>query len=266
MSDDLPASGVAVAEVVSDQPDAKTVRLGEAMVRIQVDQETGLAVPKSMEDQVAMAAWAVKSGLLPPSIDTPAKAWMVMQRGKELGFPGLTAFEFLYVVNGRVRLTPDGAKAKALASALLVDYQEAVIGDGDSMLARVTIRRKGVPTAIVAEFSVEDAKKAGLWGKVGRSGQPSAWVTYPKRMLLARARGFAFADAFRDIVGGLQVREVTDLDPGEAGPSEPVRKAAIPPPPTPDPLLDELGEDAAETPFPTHQEADAAIAAEEKAE
>src|SRR6185503_8155272 len=36
-----------------------------------------------------------------------------------------------------------------------------------------------------------------------------------QRMLAARARGWAFQDAFRDVTGGLQVRERFDLDPGE---------------------------------------------------
>lgn len=241
---------------------AEVVRLGEAMTRIQVDAETGLAVPKSMQDQVAMAAYAVRSGLLPDSIKTTAQAWMVMQRGVELGYPGLAAFDVLYPVNGKVRLTPDGAKGKAQSSGLLVDAKEEVFGDGDTMCARVTVWRKGIPTPIVAEFSVQDAKLAGLWGKVGRSGKPSAWVTYPKRMLLARARGFAYGDAFRDVVGGLQVREMYDREPGEEVTVEREggrRAAEPPPPPTPDPLLDELSD----APFASHAEADAAIAAEE---
>lgn len=247
---------------------AEIIKLGEAMERILVDSETGLAVPRSMQDQVAMAAYAVKSGLLPDSIRTTAQAWMVMQRGNELGFPGLTAFEFLYPVNGKVRLTPDGAKAKALASGLLLDYREEVEGDGEAMLGRVVIRRKGIPTPISYEFSITDAKTAGLY-----PGEPkSAWRKYPKRMLLARARGYAFGDAFRDIVGGLQVREVADLDPGEAVSAEPRGRSAaqptVPAPPEPDPLLDELGgaktqaaEDAVvvDAPFASHAEADAAI-------
>lgn len=232
---------------------SEIIKLGEAMERILVDAETGLAVPKSMQDQVAMAAYAVKSGLLPDSIRTTAQAWMVMQRGNELGFPGLTAFEFLYPVNGRVRLTPDGAKAKALACGLLEDFHEGTFGEGDAMLARVTIKRKGIPTPIVGEFSWQDAKEAGLIGKEN-------WKKYRRRMLLARARGFGFGDGFRDIVGGLQVRETYDLDPGEEIATEPKgRRAALPPPPpVPDPLLDELT-----PPFESHAEADAAIAAEE---
>src|SRR5688572_28626975 len=106
-----------------------------------------------MQDQVAMAAYAVKSGLLLETIRTTAQAWMVMQRGTELGYPGLAAFDVLYPVNGKVRLTPDGAKGKAQASGLLVDAKEEVFGEGEHMVARVTLWRKGIPTPIVGEFS-----------------------------------------------------------------------------------------------------------------
>jgi len=46
-------------------------------------------------------------------------------------------------------------------------------------------------------FSVEDAKRAGLWGKQG------PWQAYPKRMLQMRARGFALRDAYPDVLKGL---------------------------------------------------------------
>lgn len=226
--------------------DTQELRLGEAMARIKID-ETGLAVATNLEEQVAMAAWAVRSGLLPEAIKTTAQAWIVMRRGAELGFPLLTAFEFLYVVKGQVRLKPDGAKAKALSCGLLEDYLEEIVGEGegDKMCARVTVKRRGMPKPVVGTFSVADAKTAELWGKRGPGG-PSGWVTYPKRMLLARAKGFAYSDCFKDIIGGLPVREAYDLDPGEwpadrEPVARPVAEAAEAPPPapvaTPDPLL-----------------------------
>lgn len=217
----------------------------ERAARLPIQVVNGVATPKTLDEQLQFANWAVTSKLLPYQIDTPSKAWLVMQRGAELGFQGLAAFDFLYPVNGRVRMTPDAVKAKALASGLLEDAKEEVGGIGEHMVARVTLRRRGLPTPIVGEFSVEDAKIAGLWGKTGKdSGKPSGWITYPKRMLLARARGFAYGDAFKDLCGGLQVRELFDLDPGETLGSdapEVVHAAAQPPlpPTTKDPLFTE---------------------------
>lgn len=219
-----------------DNPAAQ--RALEKVARLPIKVINGAATPESMDEQLLFANWAITSGLLPKEIDTPSKAWLVMQRGAELGLSGLGAFDFLYVVNGRVRITPDCVKAKALASGLLDDVREEIVGDGDAMMARVTVRRNGLKSPIVAEFSVADAKGAKLWSKGG------SWTTYPKRMLLARARGFAFGDAFRDLCGGLPVRERVDLEPDEVlgGERETVAHAAAvapQPPATKDPLFEE---------------------------
>jgi hypothetical protein len=69
-------------------------------------------------------------------------------------------------------------------------------------------------------------------------------------MLLARARGFAYGDAFRDLIGGLQVRETFDVDPEERlGMESPATAAVSTPPATPDPLLaDVVDATSVETP------------------
>jgi hypothetical protein len=61
-------------------------------------------------------------------------------------------------------------------------------------------KRKG-RTPVTAKFSVEDAKRAGLWAKQG------PWSAYPKRMLQMRARGFALRDAFPDVLKGMITAE-----------------------------------------------------------
>ncbi len=68
-------------------------------------------------------------------------------------------------------------------------------------------KRKG-RKPVIAKFSVEDAKRAGLWGKQG------PWQAYPKRMMQMRARGFALRDAFPDALKGLiTVEEAQDFPP-----------------------------------------------------
>jgi len=59
----------------------------------------------------------------------------------------------------------------------------------------------------VRKFSVEDAKKANLWGQ-------NTWKNYPKRMLQMRARGFTLRDCFPDALRGLYlVEELQDMPP-----------------------------------------------------
>jgi hypothetical protein len=67
---------------------------------------------------------------------------------------------------------------------------------------------------VVAKFSVEDAKRAGLWGKQG------PWSAYPKRMMQMRARGFALRDAFPDVLKGLITAEEAQDYPDEAKPKQ----------------------------------------------
>ena len=67
----------------------------------------------------------------------------------------------------------------------------------DDYRAVCVVGRKGLEGEHRAEFSVAQAKKAGLWGKKG------PWVSYPDRMLKMRARGFALRDRFADCLGGL---------------------------------------------------------------
>lgn len=211
--------------------------VADALARVEKTEvaldEYGAATPRTLDEQLHFCKWAVESRIVP--VNTVAEAFVVMQRGGELGFRGLASFDFLYPVNGRVRITPAGCKGKALASGLLADQKEEEIlekGTGEPVEAIVTVLRKGIPTPFVGRFSVVDAKKAFLWGK-------DNWKKYPRRMLLARARGFAYGDAFTDLVGGLQVREKFDLDPDERIGLEPSEPAAVvrEAPSTPDPLL-----------------------------
>jgi len=228
--------------------------------------EDGALRPDSLEGMWRMARYAVMSRLVP--VKSASEALVIMQRGAEMGFPGYSAFEFLYPVDGKPRLTPQGAKAIALKANLVEDFREELLGDGDNREAVVTVKRRGLATQVQRRFSTMDAKRAGLANK-------NNWKNYPDRMLLARARGYAFMDAFPDVCGGLQIRESFDLDPGEAiGASEP---SPIRPKTGPDPLLAKLGVKVGpvvEAEFAshadtevrslTHAEADKAIAEAEK--
>ena len=75
-------------------------------------------------------------------------------------------------------------------------------------------------TVIERQFSVEDARRAGLWGKAG------PWTQYPDRMLQMRARGFASRDGAADALSGLYLREEVE-DGGDITPNKP-KMLAIP--------------------------------------
>ena len=72
--------------------------------------------------------------------------------------------------------------------------------------SRCVVKRKGDDIQETRrEFSIDMAKKAGLWGRKG------PWTSYPNRMLQMRFRGFAIRDAFPDAMKGMiTTEEVND--------------------------------------------------------
>ena len=58
-------------------------------------------------------------------------------------------------------------------------------------------------------FTIEDAKKAGLYGKQG------PWQTAPRRMMQMRARAFALRDVFTDVLRGVHIAEIAQDEPAE---------------------------------------------------
>ena len=124
----------------------------------------------------------IQSGLLPDSIQTPQGAVVVMQYGKELGFPPMAAFQNIYIVNGKPSLA-----TKAIAGLILrggvtwrIDKDFEEVWNGDQLVDRITkitFFRKGMEVSM--EFKWSDAVTAKLTGK-------GVWKTYPRNMMYWR--------------------------------------------------------------------------------
>jgi hypothetical protein len=87
------------------------------------------------------------------------------------------------------------------ASPVCENIEEYFEGEGSPNPVAVCVAHRRGRTPVTVKFSVEDAKRAGLWGKTG------PWQAYPKRMMQMRARGFALRDAFPDVLKGLITAE-----------------------------------------------------------
>jgi len=101
------------------------------------------------------------------------------------------------------------------ASPVCEDVQEYFENEGTPNPVAVCVAQRKGRKPVIAKFSVEDAKRAGLWGKQG------PWTAYPKRMMQMRARGFALRDAFPDVLKGLITAEEAHDYPDEAKPKQP---------------------------------------------
>ncbi len=164
-------------------------------------------VPQDFDGAWRIALAVTKAGMAPRGLETPEKAMVAIMHGLEVGFTPMAALQSIAVINSRATIWGDGALGLVQASGKMSSHKEWFEGEGDTRKAFCKVVRKGDPEPKVGEFSVADAKLAGLWGKKGKNGEPTPWITYADRMLKMRARGFALRDGFSDVLKGLGIAE-----------------------------------------------------------
>lgn len=169
-------------------------------------------VPRSLDEAFRVAQAIAASGLAPASLSRPEQVMVAIMAGAELGLAPFQALQSFAVINGKPTLWGDGLMAVARAQG--VQVKEWMEGEGDQRVAWCEVTRPDSGEVILRKFSVDDAKRAGLWGKAG------PWTQYPQRMMPMRARAWALRDGCADMLRGFQVREeVEDHEPArEVGP------------------------------------------------
>lgn len=158
--------------------------------------------PQTMTEAIEFSNMLSRSQMVPKNYQNkPEDVLVAVQWGYEIGLAPLQALQNISVINGKPSVYGDAAMALVQASPVCEDVQETIEGDGTSNpVAICKVKRRG-RSEVISKYSVEDAKRAGLWGKQG------PWSQYPKRMLQMRARGFALRDAFPDVLKGLITAE-----------------------------------------------------------
>ena len=136
----------------------------------------------------------------------PADVMFVILAGESLGLNAATALMNIYNVNGMPSMKAD------LKLALAKRHPEYAGCEIDANTERCIVKMKrrnenGTEEAITSTFTIDDAKRAGLFPKKDN------WRMYPQRMLKARAISYAVNDLFPDIVFGmLSSEEAQDID------------------------------------------------------
>jgi hypothetical protein len=180
---------MATAVVTTDQ---------QAKVPVVSGKKLAAMIPTDVDQAYRLSRAIAQSGMAPKAYGTdPNKILVGILAGMEVGLAPFAALQSIAVIGNNPAIWGDGALALVQASGLLVDMEETC--DGNKAVCRVN--RKDRATAIVREFSMDDAKKAGLAGKSG------PWSQYPRRMLQMRARAFALRDGFADVLKGLGIAE-----------------------------------------------------------
>ncbi len=155
--------------------------------------------PTTLEEAQKYANIIANSGICPEGFrGRPNDVLIVLQLGSELGLKPMQALRSLGSINGMPFAYGDGLLALVKRHAQFKDMKEWFEGafEDGTLTAFCTMTRNG-QEPVTQRFSMEDAKRAGLWGKKG------PWTQYPRRMLQHRARGFAAKDAFPDAIFGL---------------------------------------------------------------
>jgi hypothetical protein len=210
-------------------------------------------VPQDFESVWRIANAVVKAGMAPRGLETAEKAMVAIMHGLEIGLTPMNALQSIAVINGKPTIYGDGAIGLVRGSGLLEWIEETEeTRPGIGLIAVCRVKRKGESQPIERTFSEADAKTAELWNKRGRNGEPTPWVTYPKRMLLMRARAFALRDGFADVLKGLGIKEevedwqsirngsARDVTPKDDGPPPPPARKAPRAEPTEAELVHEL--------------------------
>ena len=168
-----------------------------------VSSETFNFTPTTLEEAQKYATIFANSGICPEAYrGRPNDILIVWQMGEELGLKKMQALRTLGCINGMPFAYGDGLLALVKRHPDFENIKEWTEGDLNkgTLTAYCTITRKG-QEPVTQSFSMEDARRAGLWGKKG------PWTFYPKRMLQHRARGFTAKDAFPDAIFGLMSEE-----------------------------------------------------------
>lgn len=150
-----------------------------------------------------------KSGLLPQHIKTPQAAFAIIQKGLELGIPPMHALSNIVCIQGKPT-----CNSELMLALIYRDHGDGAIQFRETSATRCTIQylRRNWTTALFYDFTIEDAKRAGLGGQ--------QWQRYPAAMLRARCISAVARLAFPDSIGGMYTPEelgaaVTVQDDGE---------------------------------------------------
>lgn len=178
--------------------------------------------PTTMTEAIQFSEMLSGSSMVPKAYQgKPQDVLVCVQWGYEMGLAPMQALQNIAVINGKPSVYGDAMMALVQASPVCEDIEEYIENEGTTNPIAVCVAKRKGRKPVVAKFSVEDAKRAGLWGKGG------PWTAYPKRMLQMRARGFALRDAFPDVLKGMITAEEAQDYPDEAKPM-PVAKPANP--------------------------------------
>ena len=133
----------------------------------------------------------------------PAAITACVLYGDEVGLEPMQALAHIAVIDGRPTMS-----AEAMRGLILAAGHELWTEDATNTRVTVAGRRRDSDQTSRVTWTLDDAKRAGIAGKVN-------WQKYPRQMLLARASAELARAIFADAIGGLVARE--EIEDAETG-------------------------------------------------
>jgi len=155
--------------------------------------------PEATKTLMVMSDSFFKSGLY-PNIKNSAGAFAVVQYGFELGLPPMTSMQTMAIIKGKITMMGSMLQTLLKRGGVKITILEATTKN-----CTLKFEREGSPT-ISTSFSIEDAKRAGLYK------EDSGYMKYPEEMLYWRAMAKGGRRIGSDLMLGVYAREEIDGD------------------------------------------------------
>ena len=126
--------------------------------------------PVTLDEAMRFSDMLSKSQMVPKAYQNkPEDVLVAIQWGRELGLAPLQALQNIACINGKPSVYGDAAMALVQASAVCDGVDESFEGtEGTGEYAAVCIARRKGRNPVIVRFSVNDAKRAGLWARQAR--------------------------------------------------------------------------------------------------
>ena len=148
-----------------------------------------------LEAQKSKMAILRDGGMLPKGC-TDKEALARVAVGIEMGMRPMQALNGIAMINGKPSLHTDSIPSIVAASGLLEDQGHEFTGEGDKLMCHYWCKKKGLPTVQYWDYSVNDAKTAGLLSR-------ETWKNHLKKMLFNRARTYCLRNTFPEVLGNM---------------------------------------------------------------
>lgn len=198
--------------------------MGEEVAIRQAGQVSAIPDAREITSLYKLGEALARGGLFPDARQT-FQAMTKLVLGRDLGLSATAAMTGIYIVEGRPELGSN-LQAQMIRTWLGLGgerYDYEVEGPTETACAVTVYRvnpgvtygdKENYQRLGRAEFTIEDAQRANL------IKPKSAWATYPKNMLFARAISNAIAFFCPEVTGGVRL-----YAPGEAGNADPGARA-----------------------------------------